>query len=276
MEEESKEQRVVDLTEQNPLFGLEVVEWTPPNGDTAHLNSFAIATDGLEYAVKSIHDCEKSKIKVSVPNQIPSAEWFCTKLAELCYIPTPTCRKLYEPLSKEYLFGSKIELAAYRQSLDLGQWLQILRTATELMKQQLWAIYAFDQFVYNTDRHINNYLYVQTRQNNIAVYAFDFSLSSLVHGWPDLTADCLVPEDSKTRVAWSYIKAAIGSDALYVKSANNVLKLLENVKISNVEAIFDEMPESWVSVSRRDALLSWWSSEGRQERIEKVRVEVNL
>ena len=76
-------------TEPRPLFGLEIEEWTPPNGVTGHLRSFAIANDGLEYAVKSIQDGQASNLSVQSPELVPATEWLSSKLAEACGLPSP-------------------------------------------------------------------------------------------------------------------------------------------------------------------------------------------
>ncbi len=275
MEPNPKTGKAIDCpTEQHPLFGLEIEEWTPPNGSTVHLKTFAIANDGLEYAIKGVRDGENSQIQVSHPFNVPASEWFCTKLAEVCNVPTPTCRVLLEPQSQELFFGSKINLAAYREALVLNQWSELLKNASIYLKKQLWAIYAYDQFIYNVDRHFNNYLYVQTRQNTVAVEAFDFSLSSLVHGWPNKIGPSLLPENCKTNLVWAIIKQVIGSDTDLVASACSVLNKLKDVDVKTIDYIFSGMPDAWLNALQKQALISWWDSESRMERLSSVESEV--
>ncbi|KQN46621.1 hypothetical protein ASE93_15265 [Serratia sp. Leaf50] len=275
MEPNQKPRKADDSpTEQHPLFGLEIEEWTPPNRSTVHLKSFAIANDGLEYATKGIRDGENSQVQVTFPLHVPASEWFCTKLAEMCSVPTPTCRVLLEPESQELFFGSKINLAAYRDALVVNQWSELLKNASFYLKKQLWAIYAYDQFIYNVDRHFNNYLYVQTRQNTVAVEAFDFGLSSLVHGWPNKIGSALLPADCKTNLVWAIIKQVIGSDADLTASACNVLDKLRTLDSKAIDYIFSGMPEAWLSALQKQALISWWDSESRMERLSSVESEV--
>ncbi|MCS2146885.1 HipA domain-containing protein [Scandinavium manionii] len=261
-------------TEIQPLFGLEIVEWTPPNGTTGHLRSFAKADDGLEYAIKRIEDGQVSNLNIHSPELIPAAEWFCSKLAEACGLPSPTCRILLDPENNQSVFGSRIDLAAYRGSLGIPQWRKLLNDSDFHMRKQLWSIYAFDQFIYNVDRHINNYLYVQNRQQTVAIQAFDFSMSSLVMGWPNRTGTLLVPAESKTGLVWPIIKTVIGNDSAYQKSATNLLSKLSSMDISVINGILNAMPEPWMPALRRDALLAWWDSNEKQDRLDIVETEV--
>ncbi|MBT1732031.1 hypothetical protein KK088_07020 [Enterobacter asburiae] len=261
-------------TEPRPLFGLEIEEWTPPNGATGHLRSFAIANDGLEYAVKSIQDGQVSNLSVQSPELVPAAEWLSSKLAEACGLPSPPCRILLEPESNQYVFGSRIDLAAYRGALEVPQWRNLLENSDFHMRKQLWAIYAFDQFIYNVDRHVNNYLYVENRQKTVAIQAFDFSMSGLVMGWPNRTGTLLLPDNSKTALVWTIIKTVIGSDPAYLKSAENILLKLSSMDISVIKGILSGMPDTWLPVLRREALLSWWDSQEKQDRIDIIDNEV--
>ncbi|HCB0667877.1 TPA: hypothetical protein MYM15_000942 [Klebsiella variicola subsp. variicola] len=261
-------------TESQPLFGLEIEEWTPPNGTSGHLRSFAIANDGMEYAVKSIQDGQASNLSVLSPEMIPATEWLCSKLAEACGLPSPPCRVLLEPESNQHVFGSRIDLAAYRGALEIPQWRRLLENSDFHMRKQLWSIYAFDQFIYNVDRHINNYLYVTNRQNVVAIQAFDFSMSGMVMGWPNRTGTLLLPDDSKTALVWSIIKTVIGCDPAYRQSAENILVKLGAMDISVIQGILGGMPELWLPVLRREALLSWWDSQEKQNRIDVIDKEV--
>ena len=261
-------------TEPQPLFGLEIEEWTPPNGTTGHLRSFAIANDGMEYAVKSIQDGQASNLSVQSPEMVPATEWLCSKLAEACGLPSPPCRVLLEPESNQHVFGSRIDLAAYRGALEIPQWRKLLENSDFHMRKQLWSIYAFDQFIYNVDRHINNYLYVTNRQNAVAIQAFDFSMSGMVMGWPNRTGTLLLPDDSKTALVWSIIKTVIGIDPAYQQSAETILVKLSAMDISVIQGILGGMPELWLPALRREALLSWWDSQEKQNRIDIIDKEV--
>ncbi|MCS5968736.1 HipA domain-containing protein [Klebsiella variicola subsp. variicola] len=106
MEEESRP--ASDITIQEPLFSLEVIDYRPAMG-TAHLRHTVIASDGLEYAIKGVTDGEASVLTgVPHPKQIPASEWLCTKLAEVSGIPTPACRVIKDIETGENFFWFQI------------------------------------------------------------------------------------------------------------------------------------------------------------------------
>ncbi|HHF3018215.1 TPA: hypothetical protein ACPJ0R_001199 [Vibrio diabolicus] len=258
--------------EQENLFGLEIVEWSEANTGTVHLKAFALASDGMEYAIKRVSDGVDSGAKVKFPKLIPASEWFCYKLAEKCGIATPVCRLLFDPETKEYVFGSRIELAASQQKDHRPLMISLLKKPTSVLLKQLWQIQAFDQFVYNIDRHINNYLYSQGRYG-VTVQAFDFSLSAFVFGWPTFTNEAL-PSDCNTVVNWNAIKDLTGVTADYKEAAFNVLDRLAALKSEHIEQIIAEMPEEWLHQSLMENLINWWDSRERIDKIELIRAEI--
>ena len=257
--------------EQGNLFELQFNDYTPSNLGTAHLSGFAIASDEMEYAVKGMSS--SSPIQVQNPTQVPAAEWFCTNLAERCGIATPVCKILRCISDGEYVFGSRIELAAWKSGLNDAQWISILHTANDSLKKQLWAIYAFDQFVHNIDRHFNNYLYMQNSRDQIIVKTFDFSLSSFVIGWPRSTTSTL-PTDSSTCINWSVAKQFIGDTDELRQVGLAVLDKIERISVDVINDILNGMPEHWMPPMHRDYLIKWWGSEGRLERINAIRLEI--
>lgn len=118
--------------EQGNLFELEFNDYTPSGIGTAHLTGFAIASDAMEYAVKSMRG--NISVPVQNPMQVPAAEWFCTNLAEKCGIATPVCKVLKCMSDGEYVFGSRIEHAAWKSGLNAAQWFGLLSNASESLK----------------------------------------------------------------------------------------------------------------------------------------------
>ncbi|WP_051502583.1 HipA family kinase [Xenorhabdus cabanillasii] len=264
-----------ELTEQEPLFSLEIIELRPVLGNTAHLKNTAIASDGLEYAIKGISDGENSFVKnVPYPKQVPASEWFCSKLAEISGIPTPTCRVLFYPDNNEYFFGSQYDLASLPTAIDQANIVQSLMSDDPLLRRQFWAIYAFDQFVYNVDRHVNNYLYSTNRDGHFICKAFDFSLSSLVMGWPNKYNDMLIPNGMNTTNVWSAIKNLTSFDKSCKDYALKVLGYIDKIEVESVDNIFSQMPESWINPLQKEALISWWGGSGKKKRVNSVRNEV--
>lgn len=262
------------LTEQEPLFSLEVVNYKPAMG-TAHLRNTVIATDGLEYAIKGINDGDNSTLKgIPYPRQIPASEWLCTKMAEYSGIATPTCRVIKDTETGEFFFGSRYDLAASGTPDDQMKFVEALTNNSPILRKQIWGIYAFDQFVFNIDRHLNNYLYTTNRSGDTTVQAFDFSLAALVMGWPNKTEDNLLPENTHTSSNWKIISHLTSFDNSCRESALAVLEKLSNIKTDFIDRSFNEMPGSWINPLQKEALVSWWASDNRLKRINRVKMEV--
>lgn len=260
--------------EQSSLFALEITDKAPANNITAHLKMFVIADDGQEYAAKGIHDGNSEHVPVPNPNQIPAAEWLCSNLAEICGLPIPNYKILLDKNNGDYYFGSRIELACDKTILDGASWLNRIKNASEQFKKQLWAIHAFDLFIYNIDRHINNYLYVINRSNSFDIQAFDFSLSSLVLGWPKGVDLSVFPTDCNTSNSWSYIKKITGVKDEYTKSALKILAKLKLIDVSKIDDIFSKMPIQWVNKDLKINLIDWWQSPARLSKIDLVIEEI--
>ncbi|MGU7801387.1 hypothetical protein ACV2ZF_29625, partial [Escherichia coli] len=122
-----------------------------------------------------------------------------------------------------------------------AQWVGLLSNATESLKKQLWAIYAFDQFIHNVDRHLNNYLYMVNSREQVIVKTFDFSLSSFVIGWPRSTTTTL-PTDSHTVVNWQIAKQMIGDTQELRNVALGVLDKIQRIGSGVVSDILATMP----------------------------------
>jgi len=271
----SEESELSDMTIQEPLLSLEVVSMRPALGGTAHLKNTVIASDGLEYAVKSVKDGDTSELKgLPNPKQIPASEWLCTRLGEMCGLPTPPCRVIYCTTTDEYFFGSRYDLAASSRPEDEVDFASSLMGPSPILRKQVWAIYAFDQFVFNIDRHLKNYLYTKNRDGDITVQAFDFSLAAMVMGWPNKIGDGLIPPGYHTTNYWNSVKSLTYNDKTCRDSALQLLDKISSVNADVIERIFLEMPGQWINPLHRDALTSWWGSSGRNERVNAVKAEV--
>lgn len=272
MEEDSQPDK--NITVQEPLFTLEIVDYRPAMG-TAHLRHTVIASDGLEYAIKGVSDGDASSLSgIPHPKQIPASEWLCTKLAEFSGLPTPTCRVLIDPDTEEHFFGSRYDLAAASKPQEEIDFAVELMSGPSILRKQVWSVYAFDQFVFNVDRHTGNYLYTKNRYGNLTIQAFDFSLAAMVMGWPNKTESALIPPGFNTTDCWKVIKQLTYNDLTCIEPALLVLDKISRISASMVERIFEDMPESWINPLQRDALLTWWSSDGRIKRIDTVKGEV--
>lgn len=271
----SDESELNDMTIQEPLLSLEVESMRPVLGGTAHLKNTVIASDGLEYAVKSIFDGETSDLKgLPNPRQIPASEWLCTRLGEMCGLPTPICRVIYDKATDQHFFGSRYDLAASSKPQDEINFASALMSPSSILRKQVWAIYAFDQFVYNIDRHLGNYLYTKNRNGDITVQAFDFSLAAMVMGWPNKVGSSLMPLGYNTTNNWNSIKAMTYTDSTCRDSAVKIIDNMSKINVDDIERIFLEMPGSWINPLHREALTTWWAGSGKNERLSSVRQEV--
>ncbi|MCW2485749.1 hypothetical protein J5069_07540 [Candidatus Symbiopectobacterium sp. NZEC127] len=271
----SNESEISDMTIQEPLLSLEVISKRPALGGTAHLKNTVIASDGLEYAVKSIKDGENSELKgLPNPKQIPASEWLCTRLGEMCGLPTPPCRVINDTSESEHLFGSRYDLAAAAKPEDEVNFAASLMSPSPILRKQVWAIYAFDQFVYNIDRHLKNYLYTRNRDGDVTVQAFDFSLAAMVMGWPNKVGDGLIPPGYNTTNYWNAVKSLTYNDKTCRASALKILENIGRINADDIERIFLEMPGEWINPLHKEALTSWWVSSGKTDRINAVRAEV--
>lgn len=271
----SDKSEISDMTIQEPLLALEVDSMRPALGGTAHLKNTVIASDGLEYAVKGVTDGETSELKgLPNPRQIPASEWLCTRLGEMCGLPTPICRVIYDAASNQHFFGSRYDLAASSKPEDEINFAASLMGPSPILRKQVWAIYAFDQFVFNIDRHLGNYLYTKNRDGDVTVQAFDFSLAAMVMGWPNKVGESLIPAGYNTTKCWDTIKSLTYNDKTCRGSAIKILDNISKVSADDINRIFVEMPGNWINPLHREALTSWWASSGKNERINSVRAEV--
>jgi hypothetical protein len=134
--------------------------------------------------------------------------------------------------------------------------------------------YAFDQFVHNIDRHLNNYLYMENSRGQIIVKTFDFSLSSFVLGWPRSTASTL-PTDSSTCINWNIAKQFIGSSQELIQIATIILDKIEKIGVDAVSDILNGMPDQWMPPMHKSYLLKWWGSEEKTKRLNAIRLEIS-
>lgn len=126
----------------------------------------------------------------------------------------------------------------------------------------LSAIYAFDLFVNNEDRHLGNYLSID--DNGVRrMYAFDFSRAMFWNGLAGYPAPT-----SNTRRCGTLLKSLHGFDA---PAAEAILDRLANLKMTAIEGFINRMPADWLPDADRVGLLNWWKDGQRQGRIDFVR-----
>jgi hypothetical protein len=235
------------------LFHVNIRSCDPANLGSADAALVGMGDDGFDYVIKTV---EKT------PN-VPASEWLCHRLSELCNIVVPQYAILNIPKMKP-AFGSRYDSAFETNTLLI---LDILsgQEKANILAERLSAIYAFDLFVHNDDRHFGNYMFTKA-MNGYSVKAFDFSRAWLHHGWPlpDLplhpscnTVDCF--------------RDLIKHHQFNLKAADVVLDRLSELNVGSIQNIHTEMPTEWLPKPSRNKIIKWWPSKDRLERIEFIR-----
>jgi HipA-like kinase len=152
------------------LFPLRI-RWTDPKGlGTADASVVCRCDDGCDYAVK---DGSKHP-------RTPHNEWFCSSLADAIGIAGPPFN-IIEQDNGTLAFGSRWE-----GGVPPEQWYEMVTKGAltfDDVKPTLARIFAFDNFVYNEDRHPKNFV-IRSQRTGHALLALDYSRAWLYHGFP--------------------------------------------------------------------------------------------
>ncbi len=215
--------------------------------------------DSADYVIKDDHsgDCNATT---------PPSEWFCTKLAEHVGIASPVCKIVRMP-GGEAAFGSRWEGGI----LAGGNWWDRVKDRTipyDDVIGPLSRIYAFDLFVHNADRHLQNFLVRESHGGGHVLLAMDYSRSWLRWGFP-LPPPPMAPSES-TRTARRYLSTDWGLPSVKEDEAEAVLERLRRTPEGLIQRILDEQPDNWLSVTARRDILGWWASTARTDRLNAI------
>src|SRR5271169_7243414 len=236
---------------QQPLFLPNRIasRWNPST-PTASLPQFAEGEDGLDYVIKDD----------SSGRNVRAGEWICSQLALAINIPIPLCR-IFDDGAGGMLFGSQIvhhsvnnNIPFFRRSFP----------GTQIVSQ-ISRIYAFDLFIANVDRHLNNYL-IRDQDGRPRVFAFDFS-HALFHSWPSLP----LPLDPSCKTIWvgRIIRGNWGFD---LKAAEEVIMSLSKVPVSYVTYLMNSLPVGWLTSQESDGFMRWWRNGQKTRRLRFIKV----
>jgi hypothetical protein len=224
---------------------------------------FGIGTDGQTYVIKS----------PATHPLLPATEAFCEALAVACQLPATTGAWL--DVNGLSCYGSRFE-GGLDQPLRPGTPLDI-----ESRKRQ-WtrctnpgvatATFAFDLFVFNYDRHHNNWTF-QNQNGNITARVFDFSRA----WWTCASDPARLPAPaamkglptSSERTCRTYKSVRLWAKE-DLSAAQNVLDLLTNVPDSWVARQISGLPAGWIDQQTLDATLAWWASPLKNDRIDQI------
>lgn len=236
------------------LLRVNIRACDPADLGSADADLIGMGDDGFDYVIKTI---EKT------PN-VPASEWFCHRLAELCGIVTPQYSILNIP-GKKPAFGSLYD-SAFEKNESVIQDILFGKLKSNILAERLSAIYAFDLFVHNDDRHFGNYMFTKAMTHGYSVKAFDFSRAWLHQGWP--LPNLPLQPHCNTVVRFRELMQHHHFD---LNAAEVVLDHLSGLEINSIQAIYNEMPNEWLSKNDRKKLVKWWSSKDKGNRIEFVR-----
>jgi hypothetical protein len=194
----------------------------------------------------------------------PHDEWFCTNLADRIGIACPPAAIIEDGVGG-YMFGSRVEGGVTK---DLW-WEMVARGDIELsvVAPVLSRVFAFDCFVHNDDRHLNNYL-VRESGNAWTMLAMDFSRAWTYHGFPPPGLP-FAPTDN-TRLAQADLNQVIGS-FLDLTAVDEVLNRISAVGVQTIENIVGMHPHQWLPTALKGSMLQWRQSKERDDRIDGIR-----
>lgn len=250
-------QRHMPLELQPDLFPLRTqIEYTNST-TTADAICRVQAADSHDYIVKSDDRGGQG---------VCASEWLGTHLAEELNMPCPT-PKVVQMNDGELCFGSRIitgtadnaVTTAILTSVSVGTGAGPILGLSALLS----ALYAFDMFIHNVDRHDQNYLSVDDRGTR-RFYAIDFGRSLFWNG--SLSGFPTAPQPTVT--TFRQIVVRHGFD---LAAALAVVERLSELGVAKIEAAFSTMPASWLDQTKRREFISWWKDNGRHERLQKLR-----
>lgn len=235
-----------------------VVYVDPATLGTADAGPVCRCDDSCEYATKG----------TSHHAQVPHSEWFCTHLAELVGISAPPCA-IVEMNDGTQVFGSRWEGGMASGSPPPPPWWHRVKVGDiplANIETALSRIYAFDHFVYNVDRHANNYL-VRSSRNSHVVLANDYSRAWLTHGFPLPAVP--IPASRNTVKCQRQLSKMFGP---YIdpKDVREIMEQMKTVSVKTIRSIIESHPNNWLPKTRKSAILKWWSTGGMEARAEEV------
>lgn len=229
----------------------------PPQTPSADSLGEAEADDRFTYFVKG--DAHGRRVRAS--------EWICSHLAEAVHLAAPTCAVI-EMSNNERVFGSR-KLIGVSDLVETKTYLITPSTEEDNrlgvigLGSVLSAIYAFDMFLFNDDRHAGNYLTIQ--DGNIRrLYTFDYS-RALFWNWP---LNGFPGPTTNTRKIFSVLKQIHGFS---LSDAEATLDRLHAISSSLIQDILNRMPKDWIGEDILPPVVEWWSSDARTDRIEQLR-----
>ena len=238
------------MSDQLSLYPIRAKRVWSPSSTTRSSPRFALCEDGLDYCIKRDENGYPARAN----------EWIGTWLARASGIAVAK-PAIIQDLDGKLVFGSEIYGDDSNDNLGIFQ-------SKKLPGEHLshiWKTYAFDLFIGNDDRHVNQYkIFYQNRASRIL--SFDFE-SSLFKFWPNIP----FPLDHHSRT----VETIMAIQGIYGKIdigvTDEVLTRLENVEGAAMVGEIKRLPSGWIDHKRATSFTKWFGSRPRRDRIAQIR-----
>lgn len=197
---------------------------------------------------------------------IRATEWLFTSLANQVGIATAPC-SVIENDDGETFFGS-LDLTGTASIFDVRDFLSKRHRGdfgqpSEWPGQHLSGLYAYDMFVGNPDRSIQNFMLRNDGLNRV-VLAIDFASARLA----DLSGYNFPIESDATVHVGRFLRERQG---FYVRSAYEMIDLIAGVPAATIERFLREMPVDWLTKEQGEGICEHWSRKKFHARLMALR-----
>lgn len=228
----------------------------PPQGE--HISMIARASDGHRYFCK----------RDSLSTPVRMREALFSKLITELGIPTPEFAILEDEGSGETFFGSRW----HQSTADESDKKRFLRTERRddlnrhlpFPQRMLSQLYAFDLFIGNNDRSIDNLILHREGSQSGRLCPIDFALANL-----GSESGSIFPVESTETVQ-------VGRQLRLVHGfcPSSALQMVDGIFAIPPDVFmgfFQDIPPDWIDLHERKALNEFWNGAGLEARIQLLR-----
>jgi len=256
----AKRQRTSEVNfdlEQFELLPLEVIQTFPRSRELGNDSlGWCTASDRYEYLVKTSRH----------RNDLPMTEWICTHLYAACGLETAPCRVITWP-DKDVVFGSR----RLGKSLILADGIQLSTKYIDAMGPfVLWKILVLDWFVGNFDRREAQFACFEDIHGQPHARPIDFSRASILREIKSLPDPFAGKTEMATHRFAHYIFERYGR-SVDVVAVEEMLHTIGQISEEKLVGWIQSAPQEWVVPHLTAALVDFWKSPKRLQRIDRVR-----
>lgn len=232
---------------------LQAILDEPTNGQHLHL---------IGEAAGSKYFCKRD----SDGTPVRATEFFCSSLVAHLGILVPNFALIENPETGEVLFGSKgiWGIAAdFEVQTFLTTPIPVNKAVSgnfSWLASHLSRLYAVDMFLGNPDRQLRNFLLAESR-----LLAFDFASARL----ENLSSSIFPIAKDKTVSVGRFLRSVHGGFDL--ASADEIIKRIAAVPVSEIEAILSKIPEDWLTEREKGKLCESWVNGAVGDRLAALR-----